>query len=25
VTEIDIGKAKRARRAYSVDDIAIVP
>jgi IMP dehydrogenase len=25
VTEIDIGKAKRARRAYSFDDIAIVP
>jgi IMP dehydrogenase len=25
VTEIEIGKAKRARRAYSFDDIAIVP
>ncbi|MEO6512266.1 MAG: GuaB3 family IMP dehydrogenase-related protein [Nocardioides sp.] len=25
MTEIDIGKAKRARRAYSFDDIAIVP
>jgi IMP dehydrogenase len=25
VTEIDIGKAKRARRAYAFDDIAIVP
>jgi IMP dehydrogenase len=25
VTEIEIGRAKRARRAYSFDDIAIVP
>ncbi len=25
MTEIEIGKAKRARRAYSFDDIAIVP
>jgi IMP dehydrogenase len=25
VTEIDIGRAKRGRRAYSFDDIAIVP
>src|SRR6476659_2425910 len=25
MTEIDIGRAKRARRAYSFDDIAIVP
>jgi len=25
VTEIEIGKAKRARRAYSFDDIAVVP
>jgi IMP dehydrogenase len=25
VSEIDIGRAKRARRAYSFDDIAIVP
>jgi IMP dehydrogenase len=25
VTEIEIGRAKRGRRAYSFDDIAIVP
>ena len=25
MTEIEIGRAKRARRAYSFDDIAIVP
>src|SRR6187200_663536 len=25
VTEIEIGRAKRARRAYSFDDVAIVP
>ncbi len=25
MTEIDIGRAKRARRAYSFDDVAIVP
>jgi IMP dehydrogenase len=25
VTDIDIGRAKRARRAYSFDDVAIVP
>src|SRR3954464_9179590 len=25
VTDIEIGRAKRARRAYSFDDIAIVP
>ena len=25
MTEIEIGRAKRARRAYSFDDVAIVP
>jgi len=25
VTEIEIGRGKRARRAYSFDDIAVVP